>query len=411
MKAVVVGSGIVGLCSARSLLADGHEVTVLDDQPERAERCSVGNSGLIVPSHFVPLAAPGMVALGMRLLLRRDGPFGFAWPPSVSWMLRFVRHCTAEHVEASAPHLLAMHRASREEYGRLAHDLGELPIEQKGVLLLFETHREWEHEKAGLTRAERLGVPAHAVSRGEFSRHLPNVDVDAVGGVYFEEDAHLSPHLVQRRLIPWLRERGVRFHFGARATGFRRTGGAMTHVETPSEAHPADLVVLAAGSWSAGLARTVGLRLPLMAGMGHSFTAAQPPQPMATPSILIEARIAVTPMDNGVRFGGTMELGGTSRRPNLRRVEGMKRSIARVFPRFQPDVFAGAPVWRGFRPCSPDGLPYVGRTQAAPNLLVATGHAMMGMSLGPVTGALIADLAAGRPPRLSLDPYDPDRYA
>lgn len=410
LRVVVVGAGIVGLCCARSL-AEGHEVTVVDEGDRNTERCSVGNSGIIVPSHFVPLAAPGMVGLGLRLLLRRDGPFGFSWPLSPSWMWRFAQKCNAAHVEAAAPRLLEMHRASLAEYERLASDLGEIGFAKKGLLLLFQTPAEWEHEKSTLPRAERFGAKAAPVLASDFARYLPGTDVRAVGGVYFEEDAHLTPKLVQEKLIVHLEGQGVRFLFGQTATGFATEGRAIKAVKTSVGELEADQVVLAAGSWTPSLCRSLGLRLPMLAGMGCGVTATRPPEPFETPAILVEARVAVTPMADGVRFGGTMELGGTGRQTNPRRFEGMLRSVAELFPKFTRETFRGEPVWSGMRPCSPDGLPYVGRTAAADNCLVATGHAMMGMSLGPITGKLVAEMAAGRPTSLDCSLFNPDRYA
>lgn len=411
LKAVVIGAGIIGLSCARSLQREGFDVVVMDDGAPDSQRCSWGNGGLIVPSHFVPLAAPGMVGLGLRYLRQLDGPFGFAWPLAPSWMWRFMRHCTPSHVDAAAPALFALNRASLDEYETLATELGEIGFAKKGVLVLCETRSSWEHEKAVLTRAHQLGAKAESVMPSDFGRFLPGAEVDAAGGVYFEDDAHLTPDLVQEKLNAALSKSGVQFRYGEQATGFALDGGTIRAVHTQHGSVEADLVVLAAGSWSSKLARGLGIRIPMLAGMGQGVTVTKPPHPIETPTILTEARVAITPISNGIRFGGTMELGGTERRSNPGRAERMLRSVSRFFPQFTRETFGDGPIWTGLRPCSPDGLPYIGRTRFAKNCLIATGHAMMGMSLGPITGRLIAEMAVGKPTHLDCSLFDPDRYA
>jgi D-amino-acid dehydrogenase len=175
----------------------------------------------------------------------------------------------------------------------------------------------------------------------------------------------------------------------------------------------ADEFVLCAGVWSEPLARELGLSLPLMAGKGYSLTLPRPPRRPHLPAILTEARVAVTPMGESLRVGGTMELTSRDQAGRIApaRVQGIVSSVARYYPELTPDDFRGVPAWSGLRPCSPDGLPYLGRFARFDNLSAATGHSMMGMSLGPVSGKLMAEILCGEPPSLDVSALSPDRYS
>jgi D-amino-acid dehydrogenase len=186
----------------------------------------------------------------------------------------------------------------------------------------------------------------------------------------------------------------------------------VTGVSLGDRTMDADLVVLAAGAWSTQLAKKIGLKIPLLAGKGYGFTVVNPPETPRFPALLIEGRLAVTPMPEGLRFVGTMELGvPTHPIVNPNRVEGMRKSIKEYYPCFKDAHLEACPVWSGLRPCPPDGMPYIGVPSRYRNLIVATGHGMMGMSLGPVTGRLVGELAASQTPSVSLGLLSPDRYA
>jgi D-amino-acid dehydrogenase len=172
----------------------------------------------------------------------------------------------------------------------------------------------------------------------------------------------------------------------------------------------ADEFVLAGGSWSPQLGRKLGLKIPVQAGKGYSLTLPQPRQLPKICSILTEARVAVTPMDGSLRVGGTMEIAGLNETVDPLRVRGIINSFCNYFPDFRLEDFSGVQTWRGLRPCSPDGLPFVGRTSKFSNLSIATGHSMLGLTLGPVTGKLTAEIVAGQKPSLDIALLSPDRY-
>ncbi|MBM3902700.1 MAG: FAD-dependent oxidoreductase [Verrucomicrobia bacterium] len=411
---VILGAGIIGLCSALYCVRRGMPVTVIDRQAEDRDGCSFGNAGMVVPSHFVPLAAPGMVALGFRWMWNPESPFYIKPrldPELFAWGWRFIRASTAGRVRAAAPLLRDLNLASRSEYERLASELpDEFGLVQRGLLMLCRTEHGLEEEAAFAAKAEALGVPARVLGVKETAAMDPTVTMDVAGSVFFPKDCHLSPHRFMKAVLEECGRLGVRFLWGSEVTGVRRERDRVRSLETTAGEIPVGRLVLAGGSWSSRLGAGLGLSIPMQAGKGYSLTLDRPRQLPELCSILTEARVAVTPMGGSLRFGGTMEIAGLNENITERRVRGIVKAAVRYFPAYEPGDFEGIRPWRGLRPCSPDGLPYLGRSRRVANLVVATGHAMMGLSLGPITGRLVVELLAGDRPSFNLDLVSPDRY-
>lgn len=414
---VILGGGIIGLCSAYYAARRGHRVTVVDRNPEQRDGCSFGNAGMIVPSHFIPMAAPGMVALGLRWMWNPESPFYIKprlSPDLLSWGFRFWRAATPSRVRAAAPVLRDLHLASRSAYEELAAlpeiDFG---LVRRGLLMLCRTEHALEEEIQVAARARELGVPAEPLDPKQVASLDPGITMSIAGAVHYPKDCHLSPGRFMAMLHREAVRLGVTFVWNAEITGVRQDGDRTLAAVAVSgrEDIPGDEFVLACGSWSQALGRELGLAIPLQAGKGYSLTLPQPRQLPQICSILTEARVAVTPMGSSLRIGGTLEIAGLNEDINPLRVRGIVRSVPDYFPEFRPSDFEGITPWRGLRPCSPDGLPYLGRTGRYDNLVVATGHAMMGLSLGPVSGRIVSELVSGETPSQSLDLLDPDRYA
>lgn len=412
---VVIGGGVVGLCTAYYAAQRGHRVTVLERGGPDHDCCSLGNAGMIVPSHIVPLAAPGMIGLGLRLMRNPEGPF--AIQPRLDrdlldWCWKFYRACNAEHVRRAAPLLRDLSLASRRCYEEFAalwdNDFG---LVQKGLLMLCKTERTLEEESRLAAMAQQLGLQAAVLTPAQTAQLDPNIRMDITGAVYFPQDSYLSPPRFMARLTRALEESGIPIAWGSEVTGWRTSGERITAVRTTGGDYRADEYVVAAGSWSPKLVHALGIKLPLQAGKGYSVTIPDAKQMPSLCSILVEARVAVTPMGSSLRFAGTMEILGLDLSINRSRVDGMFKSIPQYFPEFAPDDFQGVPVWSGLRPCSPDGLPYIGRAGRYRNLCIATGHAMMGLNLGPITGKLIAELISHERPSIRLNALSPARYA
>lgn len=410
---VIIGGGVIGLSAAAELATRGHKVTVLEREPAARNGCSFGNAGMVVPSHFIPLAAPGMVQLGMKWMWNPESPFYIKprlnWD-LFSWAFQFWRACTPQHVAAAAPLLRDLNLASRELYQTWAERGTDIGLEQKGLLMLCKTAHTLDEEATTAEKACKLGVPAQVLDAKQAAVLDPTITMDIHGAVYFPKDCHLRPERYVAALEETLRANGGEIIFQCELQRWILQGSRVTAVQTSQGEFAADQFVLATGSWSPTLLNGLRLKLPMQAGKGYSVTVPNPVERPAICSILTEARVAVTPMGQGVRFGGTMEIAGLNEQINPRRVAGILKAVPKYFPKFKPQDFQDLPPWRGLRPCSPDGLPYLGKTSAASNLIVATGHAMMGLSLAPVTGEIVADLAEDKPSRFDLKMLRPDRY-
>jgi D-amino-acid dehydrogenase len=414
-EVVVIGAGVIGLCSAYYAAQRGFKVTVIDRNAEDHANCSYGNAGMVVPSHFVPLAAPGAVLLGLKWMRKPDSPFWIKprldWE-LFDWGLKFWRASNAAHVRRSAPLLRDLHVASRDCFEDLAAGCGnEFGLVRRGLLALCRTQHALEEEGRAAQEAVALGVPAEVLNARDLTKLEPGVHMDVAGAVYFPKDCHLTPQRFMARMKKLVTGQGVNIAWKTEVTGFRREGKRIEEVLTSRGEFPADEVVLCGGSWSPVLAREMGLKLPMQAGKGYSLTLENPPELPMICSILTEARVAVTPMGSALRVGGTMEMAGLNEEINPVRIRGIVQAMTRYYPAFEERHFRDVQVWRGLRPVSPDGMPYLGRTERYENVVVATGHAMMGLSLGPISGKLAAEILSGEKTSIDINLLNPDRYA
>lgn len=413
-EVVIIGAGVVGLCTAYYCAQRGLKVAVVDRAPRQRDGCSFGNAGMIVPSHFVPLAAPGMITLGLKWMLNPESPFHIQPRLSTSlmkWGLEFCRAATASQVNRAAPVLRDLSLLSRQCYEQLPLDLG---LVKKGLLMLCKESHTLEEEAQTAKRAQELGIPAQVLNEKETAALDPEVTMDVVGSVFFPLDCHLSPARLMQTLEQALDRAGVERLYDCSVERWEsrsdRKPSQITAIETSKGRLQADEFVVAAGIWSESLAKQLQLSLPMQAGKGYSLTLSKPRQLPQLCSICTEARLAVTPMDGALRVGGTMELAGIDTRVNPRRVRGIVRSFPQYFPEFQEADFDGIEPWSGLRPVPPDGMPYLGRTSRWSNLTLATGHAMMGLSLAPGTGKTVADIITGEKPAVDLTLFSPDRF-
>lgn len=403
---VVIGGGVIGLCAAYFLCKAGHRVTVIDRDPSGGSSCSEGNAGMVVPSHFTPLAAPGVVWQGLKWMLNRRSPF--ALRPGLnralwSWCWQFYRHANRRHVLNSRELLRDLSLESRGLFEELADEL-RFTFVRRGLLMLCESEAGLREETEAAEEARSIGIEAELCPPERLRELNPGTDMNVRGGVWFPKDGHLDPTAFLEALRQGIVRQGGEFRSG-KVTDFRISGDSvLCAVTADGEEMPAEHFTLAGGVWSVPLAKLLGLNLSMQAGKGYSFTLPQPAQLPQLCYLLKEGRVAVTPMDDKLRVAGTMEIGGNERSINRKRLEGIIASFCRCFPAFQPRNFAGLKPWSGLRPCSPDGLPYLGKVRGLSNVVIATGHAMLGLSLAPVTARLVVGLHAGDPTDPRLDP-------
>ena len=411
----VVGGGIIGLCCAYFLTREGFRVTLIDRGAAIDKNCSYGNAGLVVPSHIVPMAAPGVMWAGIKWMRDPQSPFyvkpRFA-PDLADWGWKFFRAGTQKRVEAAAPVLMKLNLASRATFEELDAELGDFDFARQGLLMLFQTQHALDEEARVVEHAQRLGMPAEILSARQTVERDPSVKMDVVGAAYYAQDCHLSPHKLMLRLQQALEKAEAEFRWHSEIVDWKVDGQSVRGaVLKNGEIVEAEEWVLCGGSWSQQTARALKLKLPMQAGKGYSVTLPTPQHLPSVPSLLMEARVAVTPMGGSLRVAGTMEIAGLDSSVNPVRVQGILKALPRYFPEMDGRDFENLEAWAGLRPCSPDGVPYVGRTRKFDNLSVATGHAMMGLSLGPITGKLIAHTVAGKPHELAHQLLNPDRYA
>ena len=415
MKVVIIGGGVIGLSSAYYLQQSGHEVTVID-KTDMSNNCSYGNAGYVCPSHFVPLATPGIVKQGLKWMWNSRSPF-YVQPrldlSLIDWGLKFMKMATPEHVERSAVPLRDIAIISKklyEEWARLPQF--QFAYETKGLLEIFQTEAGGEHAKHVMHKAHELGLTdTILLDKDQLAAMEPQTTINALGAVHFQCDAHLYPNKLMQQLLADLKQKGVKLQGNEEVTGFENSNGKITHVKTDKAVYDADSVVVASGSWSRELAAKMKVKIPLMPGRGYSVTLENSPYKLNHPAVLIEGRVALTPMDgNKIRFGGTMEITSTNTPPRMARVEGILNAVKQFFPEFTVPMPSEDKIWYGYRPCSADGLPYLGRTKKWKNVVFATGHAMVGLSLGAGTGKIVSEIINEEQFSMNIAPFDPDRF-
>ncbi len=414
MKAVVIGGGIVGLSSAYYLRQSGWDVTVLDKE-DFEHNCSYGNAGYVCPSHFIPMATPGIVKQGLKWMLNSKSPF-YVQPrlngALIDWGLKFMRSATPAKVAAAAVPLRDIALISQQEY----EDWNRLPgfdfsYEHKGLLEIFQTPEAAAHAAHTVDKGRELGLDVALLDYAELAVKEPGTKINALGAIYFKCDAHLYPGKLMHNLMNRLRESGVELVPRALVTGFGKQPGRITEVLCGERSFSADVVVVATGSWSREVAAMLQTKIPLVPGRGYSVTLEDSPYRVNHPAILVEGRTAITPMDgNKIRFGGTMEITATNTPPRMRRVQGILDAVKRFFPEFDIPMPRPDKVWYGYRPCSADGLPYIGRVKKWSNVVVATGHSMLGLSLGAGTGKLVNEIVNEAPASMDMRPFMVERF-
>ena len=414
MKAVVIGGGIIGLCSAYYLQKAGWQVTILD-KGNLNDNCSYGNAGMIVPSHFVPLASPGIVAQGIKWMFDSKSPFYIK--PSLNlrmanWGLKFLQHANLKNVMNAASYLRDLNLLSSNLYNELAAQPGfDFDLEQKGIMMYFKTDEVGEEEILLAEKARSLGLDAEVLTQQQAQLLEPDVAIDVAGAVHYHCDGHLSPDKLMPQLEKSILKKGGELRTDCTVIRISTTNGKITKVHTDKEIFTADIFLMTGGAWLPDLAKMAGIKIPLMPGKGYSITQNDPVLKLQIPAILCEARVAITPMGDRMRFGGTMEIAGINNAININRVKGIIESVPKYFPDLKVALPETKDIWFGFRPCSPDGLPYIGKSKILSNLIIAGGHSMMGLSLGPATGKLVAEMAGNLPLSVKTGAFDPERFS
>ncbi|WP_026951925.1 NAD(P)/FAD-dependent oxidoreductase [Algoriphagus mannitolivorans] len=410
---LIIGGGIIGLFSAYFLQKEGIEVTVLD-RTDLRDNCSTGNAGMIVPSHIIPLAAPGMVTKGISWMFSSKSPF-YIHPrldfKLLQWCLLFFKSANEKQVQRAIPFLKNLSLLSKALYldFKAEHPEAALAMQEKGLMMAYQTEGMEKEEVEFAYLARKHGLEAEILSQADLRTIEPNLELKARGAVLFPGDAHLDPGALYGFLKKYLEEKGVKFLSNTQVQGFEKTVSKVSAILTDQGKIEAEKILLCGGSWSAELAKMLGFSMPMMGGKGYSFLQKNQPE-IRQATILTEQKVAVSPYGETIRFGGTLEIAGTNQSVDMRRVQGIFESINRYYPDFESKFPNENEIWKGLRPCSPDGLPYIGFAPNYSNVLVGSGHSMMGISLAPATGKLLAELHQAKDTSMEIRGFEVGRF-
>ncbi len=408
---VVIGGGIIGLSTAYYLQKEGHQVVVIDKSDFKSGASYV-NAGYITPSHFISLAAPGMITKGIKWMFNSSSPF-YVKPrldlDFLKWTLAFKRSATVAKVEKAIPVIKDINIFSRDLYEeiKLTNDFN-FHYERKGLLMCYQSDKVGEEEWKIGQRGIEEGLGVQNLSKKEVDQLEPTANLNVKGAIYFDSDAHMTPTDFMPQMVAFLESKGVTIYSKEEVKDIETNNKSITKIITDKREIEADEVVLAAGSWSPLLTKKLGIAIPVQAGKGYRINVNRNTG-ITIPAILCEAKVAVTPMDGFTRFAGTMEVGGINHDINPVRVNAIANAAKSFYNNLEISSEEKAGVECGLRPCSPDGLPYIGKSSKCANLTIATGHAMMGWSLGPATGKLVSELISDKKTTLDLSPFHPDR--
>ena len=410
---VIIGGGAIGLSSAYYLNQKGFDVTILDSNDKNLyNSCSWGSSGMIVPSHIVPLAAPGVIKQGLKWLLDPESPFSIEFKPSIemiSWLLKFRKSANKKHVKQAADLLRNLSMDSRSLYKKLNEQI-DFEFETKGILMLCKGEKTLKEEIAVSVMAQDIGMKAKNLNPAEINKLETGMKTEIAGGVYYPSDAHFNPGLYLSSMKKILINSGVKIFHKTKVHSINIDKEKITSVNTEHDNWKAKKFILCAGSFSSKLVKQIKIKMPLMGGKGYSISIDNIQKKPALPAILVEARIASTPMGKIWRLGGTMTVTQGSTKINNRKLSAMVRNVKKYYPEYNISSAQSLKPWVGLRPLSADGLPYIGPFKKYPNLIAATGHAMLGVSLAPVTGHLVSNIISEESFDYDMKLLSPDRF-
>jgi len=408
---IIIGGGIIGLSSAYYLQKEGHQVTVID-QSDFSSGASYVNAGYISPSHIVSLAAPGMISKGIKWMFNPASPF-YVKPrletDFLKWALAFKKSATASKVEKSMPVIKDITVFSRQLFEEMyASKEFDFFYEHKGLMMYYKTEKAGEEEWNVGKKAIELGLKVENLSKEGVQKIEKNIEVNVKGAVYYHSDAHMTPNQFMLQLKKYLEKNGVVIHSNKIVEDVVFSGDKISAIRVNQEDFTADEFVFATGSWTQNFVKKLGLNISIQAGKGYRINVERPTN-ISIPGILMEAKVAVTPMNGFTRFAGTMEIGGINHHINPVRVKAIANAAENYYAGLKINSQEIENAQCGLRPCSPDGLPYIGKSAKFKNATFATGHAMMGWSLGPATGKLVAEIISDKKTSLEVSPFHVDR--
>lgn len=408
---VVVGGGVVGATCAYYLSRAGWTV-VLVDAGSFGRGCSHANCGFVCPSHVLPLAMPGAIRGALKALFHSNGPFRIKprFEPALwSWLWRFARRCNHGDMVSAGHAIQALLNSSRKLYDELMAQEGfQCEWQTRGLLFVFRSEETFSHyAEVNRFLGEEFNMPAKAFAGEALTELEPALKPGLAGGWLYEGDAHLRPDRLMSSWQRILRER-VQIRENCPVRGLVTKNGRATAVVTPEGDLTATAFLFATGAWTPQLDEQLGCRVPIQPGKGYSLTMPRPAKCPTRPMVFEEHRVAVTPMQSGYRLGSMMEFAGYDTSLPRRRLDFL-REAARVYLH-EPIAEPVKEEWFGWRPMTPDSLPIIDRSPKYDNVWIAAGHNMLGVSMAPATGKLVAELLCGTAPHIDPAPYALKRF-
>jgi len=411
-RVVIIGAGVIGLACAHTLRKAGAEVVVLD-KGEPGLGSSFGNAGWIVPSLAGPLPSPDLGISSLTQLLKRDSPLHIspaALPKLAGFLWSFWRNCNEKKYLSSLDAVGTLGRSTMSLFDELEQEGADFEMHRDGLVFVYRDPDSLHHQVEDLKNLEPFGYrPPTRLTAEELHELEPALSDDVEVGLHVTEERHVRPESLNQGLLKRVKELGVEVRTDTEVVGADRRNGRLTAVKTRAGSIEGDHFVVAAGAWAAPLGRVFGYKVPLQAAKGYSVTFDRPTVKINHPLYLGEVSVGVTPYDGGFRLAGTLELSGINERLDRRRVGAIRRNAEKYLPGVSQG--GAGEEWVGMRPLTPDGIPLIGRVPGADNIYMATGHAILGMTLAPATAAVIAELIMKGESTMDLTPFDPGRFA
>jgi D-amino-acid dehydrogenase len=408
-QVAIVGGGAIGLVTALELARRGLRPVVFERAGDVLASCSAGSAGLLSPAHSAPLATPSAVREGIRHMTRKDSPFSMRPRLAlIPWLLRFMFAARSSRVRAGTAVLRELSITSLELHEKLAAEGLDTGMSARGALNIYETERAYVAGTAEAKALAAAGIESKVLTAKEARELEPALADGIVGGVLYPDEAQCEPERFLGAVAEAAVAAGAQVRTRAEVFGLRRNGNVVELLETSLGDVTPRQVVIANGAWTAQLGKALGRPIPIEGGKGYHVDLERADSDPALPIYMQEARCIATPFGDRLRLSGTLQLTGLDMRLDRIRamatLEAGKRTLRGI------DRSRVKDVWRGIRPCAPDGLPIIGRPNGIDNVVFATGHAMKGLHLAPATAHLVADLLTGREPKHDLTPFSPDRF-